>query len=168
MNGFFKLKRGANLCSVNVDAMYPILNTPTSRAIKPINAPTDCMIMDDVYSSAGVYLKSICIDQYGRNYDKSNMNCVLRGMQLYKLDSEDARSKLIDLGNKTWYSRLIGQELHIAADATGFLALSDRQPWGPYKIVKGNSTINLLSVCEYINFAKLPVTSKLHDSFIHS
>jgi hypothetical protein len=139
--------------------MYPILKTPTSRAIKPINRPTDCQIVDDVYSSAGVYLKSLCIDKYTRNYEESDMNCVMRGMQFYKLDSEEARSKIIDVANKTWYSRLIGQELHVAADATGFLALSDRQPWGPYKIVKGNSSKGLQSVCEFIDTNRLPATA---------
>jgi Papain family cysteine protease len=155
MNGFYKLKRGVNLCSVNVDAMYPVLKTPTSRVIKPINTPTDCKYIDDVYSLSGVYLKSLCIDKYSRNYESSDMNCVLRGMQFYKLDTVEAKTKILDIATKTWYEKWLVQELHIAADATGNLLVSDKQPWGPYKIIKGNSSQNLLSVCEYIDTNRL-------------
>jgi hypothetical protein len=160
MNGFFKLKRGFNLCSVNVDAMYPVIKTSTPKPIKPINTPTDCTVMEHVYSTAGVYLKSFCVDLYWRSYEESRINCLKRGMQLYKLDSEEAISTVLDAANKNWYEKGLLHDLHVAADATGYLFISDKEPWGPFKVAPGNSSAGKQSVCEYIDFAAPLITSE--------
>jgi Papain family cysteine protease len=158
-NGFFKVKRGFNLCSINVDAMYPILDIGVTRPLKPINEPTDCMIKDHVYSSTGAYLKSLCIDYYSRNYDTSQLNCLLRDMQLYKLDSADAVADILDLVDTNWYSIWRIMDLHIAKNATGYWIVTDNNPWGPSRIAPGNSSASKQSVCEYISYELLPITS---------
>lgn len=85
INGFFKIKRGSNLCLIATDAMYPVLKTATPTPLIPIYTPTDCTVMEDVYSSSGVYIKSLCIDMYSRDYDSSRVNCLQRGMQVHAL-----------------------------------------------------------------------------------
>jgi Papain family cysteine protease len=150
VNGFVKIKRGVNLCSVNQDAMYPKLKTAVPKPLKPIYTPTDCDFMKNVYSSAGVYLKSLCIDGYARTYEDSRVNCLTRGMRLYKAISPEAISVVLDVADINWTSNSWYVSLHIYENATGPLFVSNVNPSGMSEITIGNRTAYKRSVCEYI------------------
>jgi hypothetical protein len=123
------------------------------KLLTPIKPPTDCNIMQDVYNSAGLYLKSICIDIYERNYDESRLNCLKRGMQIYKTDSLEAKAVVLDVADINWSFKCWSVSLHISANATGPLFVSNLNPSasGFSQITNGNRTACTQSVCEFIN-----------------
>jgi hypothetical protein len=113
--GFFKIKRGVNMCLIATNAMYPVLKTGKPRPFKSIYPPTTCtQASGDVFSSTGVYIKSICIDQYGRNYANSGIDCTLKGMRLYQLDSEEAKTKLYEVAKIKWTENRFRVEMYVS------------------------------------------------------
>jgi hypothetical protein len=127
-----KIKRGVNLCLVATDAMYPVLKTASPKPLLPIYAPTDCIVMQDVYSSTGTYIKSLCIDNYGRNYEESRMNCLGRGMQLYLFDSAEANATVLDAAKKKWTDAYFYNELYVnGISGTVCTNINNKNPFGP-------------------------------------
>jgi Papain family cysteine protease len=151
MDGFVKIKRGVSLCSITVDAGYPTLISAVPKPLKLINTPTDCNVMENIFNLSGVYLKSVCIDQYTRNYEDSRVNCLTRGMQLYKADSPESVTAVLDITNLHWTLRNWYVMLHIAANATGPLFVSNKNLSGKCEITTGNRTAPKMSICEYID-----------------
>jgi hypothetical protein len=107
--------------------------------------------MENVYSSAGVYLKSICIDIYSRTYDYSRLNCLTKGMQLYRADSPEAIKVVLDVAYRNWTLKYWYVMLHIYENAIGPLFVSNVNPSGMCEITTGNKTASKQSVCEYIH-----------------
>jgi hypothetical protein len=135
------------------DAMFPVVKTAAPKALKPIYEPTDCQIMQNVYSLTGDYIKSFCIDFYWRKYEASRINCLQRGMQLYKLDSSEATAAVLDAANKEWYAELLVNDLHVhesTVDQVVINGISDNNPFQPYRVTMNSDDENQ-SVCEYIN-----------------
>jgi hypothetical protein len=115
----------------------------------PINTPTDCNIMEDIYSLAGVYLKSLCIDTFKRNYEDSLNDCLINQMRLYRADSPEAISFVLEAADNKWTFESV--LLHIYENATGPLFLSNDNPSGMSEIIIGNSSAYKQSICEYID-----------------
>lgn len=98
--GFVKVQRGTNLCKIASGAMYPVLKTAVPKTLKPITTPTICTKgKGDVFKD-GVYVKSFCIENLWRNYEDSRVNCLINDMELYKLDTPEATSALLNYANK--------------------------------------------------------------------
>jgi hypothetical protein len=147
------MKRGAKLCSIHIDAGIPILKTAAPKPFKPINAPIDCKIMDNVYNSAGIYDKSLCIDGYARTYENARLKCLSRGMRLYRADSTEAKTAVLDTADMNWTKNSFSIRLHIAANSTGPLIVSNVNTSGLSEITTNSDFTDLkLSVCEYIDF----------------
>jgi hypothetical protein len=137
-----------------------IFSLATPKPFVPINAPTDCKIMESVYSSAGVYIKSLCIDIYARTYEDSRVNCVTRGMRLYRIDSVEAIAVVLNAADINWTFNYWYVSLHIYENATGPLYVSNENPSGKCEITAGNRTAYRQSVCEYIEKS---CKFRLHD-----
>jgi hypothetical protein len=136
INGFFKIKRGVNLCLIATDAMYPVLKTATPQPLSPIYPPTGCLISGDVYSSTGQYVKSFCADNYGRNYDDWRVACLQQGMRLFQHDSTEATTKLLEVATTTWTNNYYAVELFTAGKtAAGCAAIYNNDPFGPVRIL---------------------------------
>lgn len=135
-NGFFKIKRGINLCLIATDAMYPVLKTSSPKPLKPIYTPTECSVVEDVYSSSGVYIKSLCIDIYSRTYEESKVFCSQKGMQLYQLDSSEANKAVFDVGTKQWTDNFFYNELYVSGNSgTECSNINNKNPFGPVRII---------------------------------
>jgi hypothetical protein len=173
MDGFVKIKRGFSLCSIAVDSGYPTVKTAAPKPLKPINTPTDCDVIENIYNSSDIYLKSVCIDFYTRNYEGSRVNCLTRGMQLYKADSPEASTAVRDIANLHWTLLRWSVIFHIHENATGPLFVSNVNPLGWCEITTGNKTAHKLSICEYkdvnceLNFSlkKFPNSQFILNSF---
>jgi hypothetical protein len=107
--------------------------------------------MQDVFSSRGFYIKSLCIDVYGRNYDESRLNCLKRDMQIYKTDSTEAKAVLLDVADINWTFKSWSVRLHVSANGIAPLLVSNNNPTGFSQITNGNKTAYTQSVCEFIN-----------------
>jgi hypothetical protein len=136
-----------------LNSLHKIYNKTLVSIAKlmPIKKPTDCDMMDSVYNSAGLYLKSLCIDIYARNYDDSKLNCLARGMQLYRTDSAEAIKVVLNVADENWTFQYWYVSLHIAANATGSLFVSNVNPSGTSEITIGSRTAYKQSVCEYVD-----------------
>lgn len=131
INGFFKIKRGINLCLVATDAWYPVLKTATPRPLTPIYTPSDCVLFGNVYK-AGFYIKSFCADNFGRNYDDSELNCLQKGMRLYQFDSTEATTALLDAGNQKWTNNRFVVELFTSGRNESVCGgIYNNDPFGP-------------------------------------
>ena len=131
------MKRGAGICGIGVDAYYPVLKLQTSQRLKPIYAPTDCMLKRDAYSSNGAYIKSFCIETYSRGYENSRVNCLRKGMQLFQLESEEANSALFNASFEFWSKRFFFNEMHISKNSENeFLIISNKEPFGPVRMTQ--------------------------------
>lgn len=130
--------------------MYPVLKPTEPKPLMQIDAPNFCGIgKGDVYDELGNYLKSFCIDKYLRSYEESRVNCLLRDMQLYHLDTNEVPNALIDFADKN----LVAFEnssffIHGKTDSWCLNIHSENE-----KFSSGYSqcTENLLSVCEFVN-----------------
>lgn len=135
-NGFFKIKRGTNLCLIASDAMYPVLKTSVQKPLKPIYTPVECSVVEHVYSSSGVYIKSLCIDIYSRTYEDSRASCLQKGMQLYQLDSPEASFTVLDVGLKQWTNNFYYNELYVNGNSgTDGSNINNKEPFGPVSSV---------------------------------
>jgi hypothetical protein len=125
--------------------------TELVKSLKPIATPTDCDVMENVFSSKNVYIKSFCIENFARNYETSRINCFRRGMQLFRADSPEAIAVVLDAANKRWTSKYWYVILHIYENATGPLFVSNVNPSGMCEITTGNKTAVKRCACEYID-----------------
>jgi hypothetical protein len=130
--GFFKIKRGVNLCLIASDAMYPVLKTSLPQPLQPVPTFTGCILSGDVFNSRGVYIKSYCADNFGRNYRKSRIECLKKGGQLYQLDSAEAQRTLFNAADATWTRRGFIVELFVnGTRANGCNGIFNFNPFGP-------------------------------------
>jgi hypothetical protein len=123
--------------------------TANSKLLIPIDTPRDCEIMEHVYNKTA-YVKSLCIDGYARTYEDSRVNCVTRGMRLYRIDSPEAIAVVLNVADINWTVNYWYVSLHIYENRTGPLYVSNDNPSGVCGITAGNGTANRQSVCEYI------------------
>jgi hypothetical protein len=131
-NGFMKIKRGVNLCLVATDAMYPVLKTASPQPLAPIYTPSGCNVMEDVYSSTGAYIKSLCIDIYGRTYEESRMACLQKGMRLYQLDSPEATAGVFNATDTKWTNNNIITELYVYGNTNSVCnIITNMNPFAP-------------------------------------
>jgi hypothetical protein len=131
MNGFFKMKRGVNLCLIATNAIYAVLKTAVPKALKPINPPVGCYFSGDVYSSSGAYIKSFCADNYARNHENSRINCLKNGMRIYQLDSIESNTTLLAAADTRWTNNLIAVEFFIdGSNSLGCGGIFNNNPWG--------------------------------------
>jgi Papain family cysteine protease len=93
--GFVRMLRNQNLCGIGEEPNYPVLKTNPPKPLTPIKAPTDCLIMGQVFKE-GAYVKSYCVDNYGQTYDGAQESGLSQGMRLYSFDSPEAISTLIN------------------------------------------------------------------------
>lgn len=122
-----------------------------TKSLIPITTPTSCYIIQHVLDSAGVYLKSLCVDNYGRTYSESRLNCLKQGMRIYRADSKEATAAVLDVAYKNWTLQKISVRLHISANASGPLFVSNINPSWKSELIRGNSSAFRRSVCEYID-----------------
>jgi Papain family cysteine protease len=131
-NGFMKMKRGINLCLVASNVAYPVLKTVSPQPLTPIYTPTGCDVMQDVFSSTGVYIKSLCIDSFGRNYENSRQDCLKKGMRLYQLDSPDATTGVFNATDTKWTSNNMITELYVYGNTNSVCnIITNMNPFGP-------------------------------------
>jgi hypothetical protein len=104
--------------------------------------------MESVYSSSGLYVKSLCIDELVRSYKGSRLNCLKQGMQLYRADSPEAIAVIFNIVYEQWTVQNWYVRLHIAANASGPLFIGNMNPTWTTEITTGNSTAQ--SVCEFV------------------
>lgn len=113
VNGFFKIKRGINLCFIATDAMYPVLKSAIPKPLIPIKTPTDCDVQRVVTTTSGTYIKTLCIDVFAYNYAAGKKNCFERGMRLYRLDSIEANAALIDAAKTKWSNNNFWMSIYV-------------------------------------------------------
>jgi hypothetical protein len=123
--------------------------------LTPIDAPTDCYVTRDIYKSGDRYLKSLCIENFARTYFDARLSCLERGMQLYRADSPEAISVVLDAVDINWTSNGWSAMLHISANASGPLFVSNVNPSGMSEITIGNRTAYKRSVCEYVDVVQV-------------
>jgi hypothetical protein len=139
INGFFKMKRGVNLCLVATNALYPVLKTSGSKPLEPISPPTDCLLSGEIYSSSGMYMKSFCADNYVMNHEDARTYCLRKGMRLYQFDSAEANTTLLKKADTTWTNNFIQVELFISGSkSAGCNAIFNNNPWGPVRVLFTN------------------------------
>jgi Papain family cysteine protease len=140
-SGFMKIRRGVNLCLVATDAMYPVLKTASPQPLTPIYTPTDCDVMQDVFSSTGVYIKSLCVDIYWQDYEASRLNCLARGMRLYQLDSTDATAGVLNAATAKWTtaSRQYNDLYVYGNTASVCTNINNKNPFGPVNNMRFNA-----------------------------
>lgn len=108
--------------------------------------------MENVYNSVGIYHKSLCIDIYARTYENARLKCLQQGMRLYKADSPEATTVVLDVADMNWTKNSMSIKLHIAANSNGPLIVSNVNTSGLSEITVGDFSDLQLSVCEYIDF----------------
>jgi hypothetical protein len=132
--GFFKIKRGSSVCLIENDVMYPVLKSAVPRALRPIFTPVCSQLSGHVYSSNGVYIKSICVDDFWRTYEDSRVNCLSRGMQLFKLDSAAATETVLRLATEKWTNGWILNELFVdGINEPTCTTINNKEPFGPVR-----------------------------------
>lgn len=140
VDGFLKFQRGVNLCLVGSNALYPVLKTTITKPLVPIYTPTDCEVMKDVFSSTGVYIKSLCIDQYGWSYENGRMNCLKRGMRLYQLDSPEATAGVFNASETNWTKRNFQNILYVYGNSGSECTnINNMDPFGPVTLFNLNA-----------------------------
>jgi hypothetical protein len=120
--------------------------------LKPIPQPTEnSFATENVYSSVGAYIKSLTIDNFARTYYESRFNCLKKGMQLFRADSAEADTIVLEVADMKWTVQSLYAMLHISANASGPLFVSNNNPSGVCEISLGNSSAYKLSVCEFVD-----------------
>jgi hypothetical protein len=117
----------------------------------PINPPKDYFALENVYNSVGAYVKSLTIDNYARTYYESRFNCLKKGMQIFRADSAEADAIVLEVADIKWTLQSLYAMLHISANASGPLFVSNNNPSGVSEIALGNSSAYKMSVCEFID-----------------
>jgi Papain family cysteine protease len=132
-NGFMKINRNYNLCRIGTEAMYPVLKTATPKPLAPIYTPKDCLVKEDVFSSTGVYIKSLCITDFSTNYyEDSRKSCLSRGMRLYQLDSTEAAASLLNALELKWPSKSDLLNIYVYGKNESVCAnVNNKNPIGP-------------------------------------
>lgn len=90
--GFFRIKRGTNLCNIAMQATFPVLKINKDNYLKPLIPLGDfCRHTIDIDDpKTGVYVKSLCLGTYSDiNYDLVQDAGFENGMRLYKADSDE-------------------------------------------------------------------------------
>lgn len=132
ITGFFKIKRGVNLCLIATDAMYPVLKTAFPQPLEPIYPLLNCILSGDVFSVSGTYIKSFCADNFGRNYESSRVACLQKGGRLYQFDSIEAEDALLSTADTTWTNNRFAVELFVSGtNANGCNGIYNNNPFGP-------------------------------------
>lgn len=72
-------------------------------------------------------------------------------MQLFRADSAEADAIVLEVADIKWTIQNMYATLHISANASGPLFVSNKNPSGVSEITVGNSSAYKLSVCEYID-----------------
>lgn len=139
-NGFAKIRRGVNLCLVASESMYIVLKTAVAKPLTPVYKPTDCVVKKDVYSNSGAYIKSLCIDMYARDYERARVDCLRKGLQLYRLDSPEAVAGVMDAGVQAVAYNGYFSDLYINGNnASGCMNINNKNPSGPVSNFKAES-----------------------------
>jgi hypothetical protein len=137
--GFFKIKRGINLCLVATDARYPVLKSATPPALEPIYALTGCLLSGDVWSTDGTYQKSFCIDNYVRNYEASRLACLAKGGRLYTFDTPEATFWLFNTTDTAWTKKNIVVDLYTSGQSgSGCQYITNNNPFGNVSEIESN------------------------------
>jgi hypothetical protein len=71
-------------------------------------------------------------------------------MRIYRADSPEAIANVFDIAYKNWTLQKMYVRLHISANASGPLFVSNMNPSWKSEITLGNSSAYRRSVCEYI------------------
>lgn len=147
--GFIKIERGRNLCNIGDRGFYPVLKSLKPISLKPMTAPSFCSHKKDVYSESNVYLKSFCIDKYARSFEDSRIECLKKGMQLFKLDSMEAQNALKTYVDKYREDTNYFVRWYVDGGLMAKCSIVINQE--SFKVEISDCKRTLLSVCEFIN-----------------
>ena len=67
----------------------------TSVPVQPTKTPAVCVSSQDLYSSAGVYFKSVCYVSSAKTYTEASNFCKLNDMKIYNAATPQAQASLI-------------------------------------------------------------------------
>ena len=148
-DGLVKIERGKNICCIEKYPRTVVVKPKAETQIKPIASPTVCSSFEDIYiEKEETYLKSLGLIKYSQTYENSRINCLKYGMQLFKLDSNDASSAVFNFSSRFW--TFPGSRLFVnGVKLEGCAVLSNVN--GTFKATTENCTEKLNSFCEFIN-----------------